>query len=141
MADGWAFREKTRGRLRVVAVARSLARSGEHADHTTILEALRADGLSDMAPSWFSDPAFVLQLDRMCTHAHEKAIGAHRADAGRPRARGTGHEHRCTPRRLSTRPRGDDQHRPRPGQHAVSGHHLALAGSACGSKQVGVMRG
>ncbi|WP_020493669.1 hypothetical protein [Methylobacterium sp. WSM2598] len=141
MADGWAFREKTRGRLRVVAVARSLARSGEHADHTTILEALRADGLSDMAPSWFSDPAFVLQLDRMCTYAHEKAIGAHRADAGRPRPAG---QVTNTAALRGASPRGHEATISTdrvPANMPFPDITLHLRCSACGSKQVGVMRG
>ena len=50
-----------------------LARSGAHADHTTILAALRADGILDKAPSWFGNPAFLLQLDRMCAIACEGA--------------------------------------------------------------------
>ncbi|ACL57899.1 hypothetical protein [Methylobacterium nodulans] len=73
MAGGWANREKTRDRVKAVAAARALARSGAHADHTTILAALRANGILDRAPSWFGNPAFLLQLDRMCAMACEGA--------------------------------------------------------------------
>ena len=61
-----------RKRGKVLNHARGLARSGEHADHQTII--LHLVTLDDFAAvrSMFADRAICAQLDRLCTRARNR---------------------------------------------------------------------
>ena len=60
-------------RGKVLNHARALARSGEHADHQTILLHLVALEDFEAVRSVFADRAICLQLDRLCAMARKAA--------------------------------------------------------------------
>ncbi len=66
-------------RGKVVEQARRLARSGQHADHTTILPLLEHLEGFEAARVRFEERAVLLQLDRLCVMA--------RAPGARPEVR------------------------------------------------------
>ena len=61
---------RTRGK--VLNHARALARSGEHADHQTIILHLAALEDFEAVRSMFADRAICAQLDRLCTRARNR---------------------------------------------------------------------
>jgi hypothetical protein len=67
-AEG-ASAARARQRAKIMEIARDLARSGWHADHTTILQELEAmEGFSS-AQIRIDTPAFRAQLDKLCAMA------------------------------------------------------------------------
>jgi hypothetical protein len=62
---------RTRGK--VLNHARALARSGEHADHQTIILHLSALEGFEAVRSMFADRALCAQLDLLCARARRKA--------------------------------------------------------------------
>ena len=62
-----------RQRGKVLNYARDLARSGEHADHQTILPQLAALEDFEAVRSVFEDRALCVQLDLLCTRARRAA--------------------------------------------------------------------
>jgi gluconate kinase len=60
-------------RRKVLNHARDLARSGEHADHQTILPQLAALEDFEAVRSMFADRAICAQLDRLCAKARKAA--------------------------------------------------------------------
>ena len=59
-------------RRKVLNHARDLARSGEHADHQTILPHLATLEDFEAVRSMFADRAICAQLDRLCTRARNR---------------------------------------------------------------------
>ena len=62
-----------RRRGQVLNYARDLARSGEHADHQTIIPLMIAREDFAVVRRWFEDRAFCVQLDKLCTMARRAA--------------------------------------------------------------------
>ena len=62
-----------RQRKKVLTYARNLARSGEHADHQTILPQLAALEDFEAVRSMFADRALCAQLDLLCAVARKAA--------------------------------------------------------------------
>ena len=60
-------------RRKVLNHARDLARSGEHADHQTIIPLMIAREDFAVVRRWFEDRAFCVQLDKLCTMARKAA--------------------------------------------------------------------
>jgi hypothetical protein len=59
----------TAQRKRLLDVARDLARSGQHPDHTSVIAELEAmEGFAE-ARGWFEGSAMRLQLNRLCAVA------------------------------------------------------------------------
>ena len=56
-------------RRRAMDRARDLARSGEHADHHSIISHLAGREDSAVVQEWLEDRAFHAQLDKLCTLA------------------------------------------------------------------------
>ncbi len=61
-------------RHKVTKLAQQLARSGQHADHTTIIPLLRDMEGFEAARIWFEAPAMRLQLDRLCAASRDQNI-------------------------------------------------------------------
>ena len=72
-----------RRRARVMERARDLARSGEHADHTSIIRHLESLGEFAAVRERFEWSAFRTQLDRLCAMAR----GTGTPQVGRPARR------------------------------------------------------
>jgi hypothetical protein len=53
----------------VIKLAQQRARSGQHADHTTIIPLLQDMEGFEAARMWLEAPAMRLQLDRLCAAA------------------------------------------------------------------------
>ncbi len=64
-----ASEARTRRRAKILDVARDLARTGWHEDHTTILRELEAIEGFAAVQTRLEDPAFCAQLDRLCAMA------------------------------------------------------------------------
>jgi len=62
-----------RQRGQVLNYARDLARSGEHADHQTIIPLMIAREDFAVVRRWFEDRAFCVQLDKLCAMARREA--------------------------------------------------------------------
>ena len=62
-----------RQRGQVLNYARDLARSGEHADHQTILPLMIAREDFAVVRRWFEDRTFCVQLDKLCAMARRAA--------------------------------------------------------------------
>ena len=62
-----------RQRKKVLTYARNLARSGEHADHQTIIPHLAAVEGFEAVRGLFADRAICAQLDLLCTRARKAA--------------------------------------------------------------------
>ncbi|KAB1073433.1 hypothetical protein [Methylobacterium planeticum] len=77
--------DQARHRAKALNEARSLARSGLHADHRSIVETLRGNDILHDACRWFEDARFKAQLNQICAHAKE--MHALRAQAERTRRR------------------------------------------------------
>jgi hypothetical protein len=59
-------------RKRLLDVARDLARSGQHPDHTSVIAELEVmEGFAE-ARGWFEGSAMRLQLNRLCAVAQTK---------------------------------------------------------------------
>ena len=58
-------------RRKILDHARDLARSGQHADHKSIIAALQGEEGFAFAQARFQEYAFLAQLDRMCRMARE----------------------------------------------------------------------
>ena len=61
-----------RQRGQVLNHARDLARSGEHADHQTIIPLMIAREDFAVVRRWFEDRAICAQLDKLCTRARNR---------------------------------------------------------------------
>jgi len=61
---------RTRGQ--VLNRARDLARSGEHADHQTIIALMIAREDFALVRRWFEDRAICAQLDKLCARARNR---------------------------------------------------------------------
>ena len=61
-----------RQRRKVLNHARELARSGEHADHQTIIPHVAALEGFEAVRSVFEDRAICAQLDKLCTRARNR---------------------------------------------------------------------
>ncbi len=60
---------RTKRRAKLVELARQLARTGRHADHTTIVRELETSEGFEEARVRFEDRAFRAQLDKLCAMA------------------------------------------------------------------------
>jgi hypothetical protein len=61
-----------RQRARLVKHAQQLARSGQHADHTTIIPLLRDMEGFEAARDWLEARTMRLQLDRLCAASRDQ---------------------------------------------------------------------
>jgi hypothetical protein len=59
-------------RRRAMGRARDLARSGEHADHRSIISHLASSEDPALVQEWLEDRAFCAQLDKLCAMAQER---------------------------------------------------------------------
>ena len=71
MAANWKTYNE---RHKVVQQAQRLARSGQHADHTTILPLLQPMAGFEVARVRLEDRAMRLQLDRLCAAARNPTV-------------------------------------------------------------------
>jgi hypothetical protein len=63
---------RQRQRREILKVARALARSGQHSDHSSIETALREIEGFEAAQRWFADWTFRAQLNTLCALAQDK---------------------------------------------------------------------
>ncbi len=68
-------------RRRVLDYARELARSGQHADHKSIVAAIEQMEGFARARTRFQECAFLAQLDRMCRMAREAGASTQEGEA------------------------------------------------------------
>ena len=61
-----------RRRAKILDIARDLARTGWHVDHTTILRELEAIEGFAAVQTQLEDPAFRAQLDKLCAMARRR---------------------------------------------------------------------
>ena len=71
MAHNWKTYNE---RHKVVQQAQRLARSGQHADHTTIIPLLRDLEGFEAARARLEEPAMQVQLDRLCAAARSPSV-------------------------------------------------------------------
>ena len=76
----------SRERAKALNQARALARSGLHANHQSVVDALRDSDAFEKARRWFEDARFKTQLNQICVHARE--MQELRAQPIRARVRG-----------------------------------------------------
>jgi len=61
----------SRQRAKALNQARALARSGLHANHQSVVDALRGSDVLKDARRWFEDARFKTQLNQLCVHARK----------------------------------------------------------------------